>query len=167
MPPNAGSFRRIHVHLRENCVRRHPAASGELLGRRPRNVADRVGNAVQRAIAELADGFGMAEVGLSIAGVGRACISGLDPRNDGEPFVNQLVLGLDRRRGRPGADGWLTMGGIGDAGVLQRDSVEIDELRFPVRIETQRVVPDTGGRAGAAARPRPSWSSSRSGRSSS
>ncbi len=37
------------------------------------------------------------------------------------------------------------MGGIGDAGVLQRDSVELDELRFPVRVESQHVVPDREG----------------------
>ena len=47
--------------------------------------------------------------------------------------------------GGPVADGWLTMGGIGDAGVLQWSSVEIDELRFPVRIESHRIVPDSEG----------------------
>ena len=51
--------------LRENCVvgiPRHPASCSVSTC----NLPDRVGNAVQRAIAELAEGYGMAEVGLSV-----------------------------------------------------------------------------------------------------
>ena len=56
-------------------IPRHPASCSVATC----NLADRVANAVQRAIAELADGFGQAEVGLSVpASVG--VISGHDPR---------------------------------------------------------------------------------------
>ena len=142
-PSNAGSFRRLRVHVRENCVvgiPRHPASCSVATC----NLPDRIGNAVQRGLAELADGHGLAEIGMSqplSAGV----ISGRDPRHGDEPFVDQLLLGWSGGAGGPAADGWLTMGGIGDAGVLQRDSVELDELRFPIRVETQRIVPDTEG----------------------
>jgi N-methylhydantoinase B len=142
-PPNAGSFRRLRVHLRENCVvgiPRHPASCSVATC----NLPDRIGNAVQRGIAEMAAGFGMAECGLSTpASVG--VVSGKDPRHGGAPFIDQLVLAWTGGPGCALADGWLTMGGIGDAGVLMRDSVEIDELRFPLRVDAQRVVPDSEG----------------------
>jgi N-methylhydantoinase B len=142
-PPNAGSFRRINVHLRENCIvgiPRHPASCSVSTC----NFVDRVGNAVQRGIAELADGFGMAECGFSTpASVG--VLSGNDPRNENAPYIDQLVLGWTGGPACALADGWLTMGGIGDAGVLQRDSVEVDELRFPLRVDSQRIVPDSEG----------------------
>lgn len=142
-PSNAGSFRRIKVHVRENCVvgiPRHPASCSVATC----NLPDRIGNAVQRGLAELADGHGLAEIGMSqplSAGV----ISGHDVRRGDEPFVDQLLLAWSGGAGGPRADGWLTMGGIGDAGVLQRDSVELDELRFPIRVEMQRIAPDTEG----------------------
>jgi N-methylhydantoinase B len=142
-PPNAGSFRRLEIKLRENCVvgiPRHPASCSVATC----NLVDRVGNAVQRGIAELADGFGMAECGLSTpASVG--VISGRDERRGGAPYIDQIVLGWTGGPACSMTDGWLTMGGIGDAGVLQRDSVEIDELRFPLRVDAQRVVPDSEG----------------------
>ena len=142
-PPNAGSFRRLRVQVRENCVvgiPRHPASCSVSTC----NLVDRVGNAVQRGIAELAPGYGMAECGLSQP-ASVAVLSGSDPRNGGERYIDQLVLGWTGGPGCALADGWLTMGGIGDAGVLQRDSVEIDELRFPLRVDVQRIVPDSEG----------------------
>ena len=142
-PANAGTFRRLHVHLRENCVvgiPRHPCSCSVSTC----NLPDRVGNAVQRAIAELAEGYGLAEVGLSVpASVG--VMSGHDRRHGDEPFIDQLVLAFTCGPGGPVADGWLTLGGIGDAGVLQWNSIEIDELRFPVRIESHRIETDTEG----------------------
>jgi N-methylhydantoinase B len=142
-PPNAGSFRRIDVHLRENCaigIPRHPASCSVATC----NLVDRVGNAVQRGIAELADGFGMAECGLSTpASVG--VISGRDQRHGGAAYIDQIVLAWTGGPACALTDGWLTMGGIGDAGVLQRDSVEIDEMRFPLRVDVQRLVPDSEG----------------------
>ena len=142
-PANAGTFRRLHVHLRENCVvgiPRHPCSCSVSTC----NLPDRVGNAVQRAIAELAEGYGLAEVGLSVpASVG--VMSGHDRRHGDEPFIDQLVLAFTCGPGGPVADGWLTLGGIGDAGVLQWNSIEIDELRFPVRIESHRIEIDTEG----------------------
>jgi N-methylhydantoinase B len=142
-PANAGTFRRLRVLLRENCVvgiPRHPASCSVSTC----NLPDRVGNAVQRGIAELADGFGLAEVGLSVpASVG--VMSGYDQRYGGEPFIDQMVLAFTCGPGGPVADGWLTLGGIGDAGVLQWNSIEIDELRFPIRIDSHQIVPDSEG----------------------
>jgi N-methylhydantoinase B len=146
VPPNGGSGRRIHIRLRENCVvgiPRHPASCSVATT----NVFDRTANAVQRAIAELAEGHGMAEVGLSMP-ASVAVISGNDPRAGDAPFINQLILAWTGGPGGPVEDGWLTMGGVGDGGALLRDSVEIDELKHPMVVWSQHILPDTEG-AGA------------------
>ena len=78
------------------------------------NVADHVSNGVQRAIAELADGAGMAEVGYVIPpSVG--VISGLKP-DSGEPFINQIFLGFGAGAASPAADAWVTVGHVANAG---------------------------------------------------
>jgi len=54
VPRNAGSYRRIAVRLRENCcvgIPRHPASCSLSTT----NLASKIGNATQSAIAELAD----------------------------------------------------------------------------------------------------------------
>jgi N-methylhydantoinase B len=143
VPANAGSLSRVDVRLRENCVvgiPRFPASCSVATT----NLADRVINAVQRGIAELAEGCGLGEAGLIIPPAG-AVISGADERT-GERFVNQILLpGYGAGPGGPAADGWLTLAHAGGAGVCFRDSVEFDELRYPLMIREQRIMPDTGG----------------------
>ena len=143
VPPNAGSFRRIEVLLRENCIvgiPQHPTSCSVATT----NLTDRVANATQRAIAELCEGRGLAEVGFSFP-ASTSVISGKDPRDNDERFINQMLLAWTGGAGGPEADGWLTTGGVGDAGILQRDSIELDELSFPLRVEEQRLLPDTEG----------------------
>jgi len=132
VPINAGSYRRIQIHLRENCVAgipRHPASCSVATS----SVCDRIANAIGRGMAELAEGVGMAETGLQnppCCGV----ISGVDPRSGGR-FVNQLVLpALTGGGGSAFADGWLTAGIPVTAGMMRRDSVEVLELRHPIRV---------------------------------
>ncbi|MDA1070726.1 MAG: hydantoinase B/oxoprolinase family protein [Proteobacteria bacterium] len=143
IPPNAGSFRRVDVTLRENCVvgiPRHPTSCSVATT----NVADRLANAVQCAMAKIADGIGLAEAG-AIEGPGGAVISGNDPRYGNKPFVNQLALGDTGGPAGPGEDGWLTLGNVCTAGFWLMDSVEIDELNHPLLVHERRLVPDTEG----------------------
>lgn len=143
VPPNAGSFRRLRIHLRENCVvgiPRHPTSCSVATT----NVADRVANPVQRAMAELADGVGMAEVGLVIQ-PNAAVISGRDPRAGGAPFVNQIFLAFTGGAGGPVQDAWLTLAHVGNAGMVFKDSIEVDEIHHPIRIHEIRLIPDTEG----------------------
>jgi N-methylhydantoinase B len=142
VPANAGSYRRLRVALRENCctgVPQHPhscsAATTDLM--------DRIANATMRCFAEMQDGLGMAEFAYCI-GAGSGVVSGVHPTT-GAAFVNQLFLGYTGGAASPVADGWLSAYCIGAAGMLMRDSVEIDELRQPVMIHQQRIVPDTEG----------------------
>lgn len=143
VPPNAGSFRRITVKLRENCavgIPRHPASCSVATT----NLADRVTNPVQRAMAELADGIGMAEAGLAQPPAW-GVISGWDPRTKG-PYVNQVLFpSATGGPGGPLTDGWLTMGHVGNAGMMFRDSVEMDEMHHPIRVEAQHIIADTEG----------------------
>ena len=141
VPPNAGSFRPVVVKLRENCVvgiPHHPTSCSVATT----NVADRVANAVQRAIAELADGYGMAEAGTSQTGA-NAIISGHDPRT-GAPFCNQVVLGDTCGQASPVEDGWLFCGTCA-AGILLLDNVEVAEIRHPIRVYERCLVPDSEG----------------------
>ncbi len=83
-------------------------------------------NAVQRGIAELAAGYGMAENGLCFP-ASMGVLSGYDDRvGGGEAFIDQLVLGYSCGAASPSADGWLTMGCVGDAGDA---AVELDRDR--------------------------------------
>jgi len=143
VPPNAGSFRRIDVRLRENCavgIPRHPTSCSLATT----NLADRVINAVQAALAGLGEGFGMAEHG-AIMSAGDGVISGRDARRSGAPFVNQVILGQTLGGASPTADGWLTILTPGTAGMCLWDSVEIDELQYPIRVQERRLVPDSEG----------------------
>jgi N-methylhydantoinase B len=142
VPTNAGSFRRLDILIRENCVAGipvHPASCSTATT----GVADRVANATQRAIAELADGFGMAETGTLTASV--ADISGRDPRHGDSPFVNLMILGLTCGAGHARGDGWLVSGEVGDGGLMMRDSTEVDELLYPIVVWADRIVQDSGG----------------------
>ncbi len=145
VPANAGSLRRLRTHLRENCVvgiPRHPTSCSVATS----NLMDRIANAVQRAFAELDDGIGLAEAGLPVPPA-FAVISGRDRRDAVErPFVNQLVLpSVTGGPAAPETDGWLTFCSAGSAGLMLRDSVELDELRYPLRIEEQSLIPDSEG----------------------
>ncbi len=140
VPKNEGSFRRIKIHLRDGCVvgrPRHPTSCSVATT----NIADRVANPVQAAMAELADGLGQAETGALIppsCGV----VSGI---HDGKPFVNEVYLGCTGGAGTPWTDGWLTILHVGNAGMCYQDSIEIDELRHPIFVHARRLIPDSEG----------------------
>jgi N-methylhydantoinase B len=142
VPKNAGAFRRLHILLREGCIvgiPLHPTSCSVATT----NIADRVANSVQAAMAELSDGVGLAECGAVIppaAGV----ISGIDPKSR-KPFVNQVFLGFSGGAGAPHTDAWQTIAHVGNAGLCFQDSVELDEIRQPIYVHERRFLPDTEG----------------------
>lgn len=142
VPKNSGSCSRVKLLLRENCVvgiPRHPASTSVATT----NVADRVANAVQAAMAELAEGFGLAECG-SVIPPAVGVISGRHPETD-RPFVNQVFLGMTSGAAAPRCDAWLTIGHVGNAGLCFLDSVELDELRQPIHVYRRQLVVDSEG----------------------
>jgi len=142
VPTNQGSFRRIKLHLRENCVvgiPRHPTSCSVATT----NVADRVGTSVQRGIAELGDGFGMAAT-AAIIPPSIGVISGSSKMTSG-PYVNQIFLGWGGGAASPTNDAWLSIGHMGNAGLSYQDSIEMDEMRFPMLVRGRHFVQDSGG----------------------
>ena len=89
------------------------------------------------------DGVGLAEYGYGVPPAG-SVISGTDPRS-GKPFINQIQLAVTLGPGGPHADGWITAYTAGGAGMMYKDSVEIDEIKHPFRVLEQRLLPDTAG----------------------
>ncbi len=141
VPPNAGSFRRIDVRLRENCVvgiPRHPASCSAATT----NLAETLGKSVAMGMAKLGEGFGMAEIG-KVLPPAMGVISGVDPREGRGPFINFLCLLVTNGAGAPYADGWLTVIGVGVAGLQLHDSVEIDEMKYPIEVRRQVIILDS------------------------
>ena len=142
VPHNGGSVRRITVRLRQGCcvgIPSHPASCSVATT----GLANRIGGAVQRGLSLLGDGFGMAEAGV-ILNPALGVISGTDPR-DGRPFVNQLMLAHAGGAASPRHDGWLTIGDHGAGGVVLLDSVEMDELQYPLIVYRRQLQTDTEG----------------------
>lgn len=143
VPLNSGSFRRIDVVLRENCVigiPKHPFSCSVATT----NLSELAGKAVAMGFAQLADGFGLAEVGRHMPPA-MAVISGIDPRHGRGPFQNFLCLLVCNGPGAPDADGWLTTIGIGVAGLQHHDSIEVDEMKYPILVTAQYLLTDTEG----------------------
>ena len=143
VPTNAGSFRRIKVHIREGSVAgggRHPTSMSVATT----NLADRVTNPVQRAFSKIKDGIGLAECG-PIFPASMGVISGFDPRRDNAPFVNEVFLLDTGGAAAAKTDAWLTICHAGNSGMCFIDSVELDELHFPILVKERHLVPDTEG----------------------
>lgn len=141
VPHNAGSFRRINVHLRENCVVGEPRFPHSC-SVATTNVGERLVVTTQRTIAEALEGFGLAEGACGI-GPSFAVVSGVD--TTGGAYVNQVFLGSQGGPGGPAHDGWLTYGNAVTNGLMFRDSVEIDEQKYPLRVKEIRIRPDSEG----------------------
>lgn len=142
VPKNAGAFRRVDVRLREGSVCGvpiHPTSCSAATT----NLADRVCAATQSAIAQVADGFGMAEVGAGLSPAS-GVISGHDPRT-GKSFINQLFLGATGGGATAHNDAWMTYLHAGNGGLCFIDSVELDELCQPILVESRRLLKDTEG----------------------
>jgi len=143
VPRNEGSFRRIHILLRENCVvgiPRFPACTSMATS----NVTNRLINATQRAFSMLGDGHGLAE-GAASMGAGFGVVSGHDRRLGGMPYVNQMVIGNNGGPGSAHCDGWVTYCMPDAAASVMVDSVEIIEQKYPLMIRSLRLVRDSGG----------------------
>jgi len=143
IPHNAGTFRRVKVRLRENCVvgiPRFPHSCSVATT----NVGERLVVTTQRTIADAWDGYGLAEGACGI-GPGFAVVSGTDWRKQGSPYVNQKFLGSQGGPAGPELDGWITYGNAVTNGLMFRDSVEIDEQKYPIRVHEIRIRADSEG----------------------
>jgi N-methylhydantoinase B len=143
VPRNAGSFRRLKILLKDGSVCGRPEFPHSC-SLATTNVADRLINLVQASFAQIGDGFGLAEGGIGM-GAGLSVISGKDHRHENEPYVNQIFVAQPGGPGSPSADGWPNYGLPVVAGLMYRDSIEIDELKHPVEFKYVKIVPGSGG----------------------
>jgi N-methylhydantoinase B len=143
IPHNAGTFRRVDVRLREGCIAGIPRFPHSC-SMATTNVADRLVSLTQAAFAELGDEYGLAEGAMGMP-PSMAVISGTDARYEGAPYVNQVFLGSAGGPASPEADGWPTYLLPVCASLVYKDSVEIDEQRYPIQVYEQRLLPDTEG----------------------
>jgi N-methylhydantoinase B len=141
VPLNGGSFRCFDVLVRENCVAgipRHPASCSLATG----EVGVRLWAAITAAFAETSDGLGSAETGFG-APPYLAVVSGEDPERG--PYVTQLLLGTTGGPATAECDGWLSFLGMPAAGLLYRDSIEVDEQKYPIVVHRSTIRPDSEG----------------------
>jgi N-methylhydantoinase B len=108
------------------------------------NLLNRLINAVQIAFTSLGDGHGLAE-GAGALGAGFAVVSGNDPRGDGGPYVNEVVIGNNGGPGAPETDGWITYAMPDCAKAIYIDSIEVLEQKYPLRFRSLRLLTDSGG----------------------
>ena len=143
LPANSASASRVEVRLRKNCIVGIPNATTSC-SVATTNLADRVANAVHKAMAAIDPKLGMAESG-AIEGPAGAVLSGYDSRHGDRPYINQLALAGTAGGASPRGDGWLTLGNACSAGMWTMDSVEIDELNYPFRVDERMLLPDSEG----------------------
>ncbi len=143
LPRNAGSFRRLRFTYAENSVVGAPVFPHSC-SVATTNVSERLVNITQSAFAQLGDGHGLSEGGTGL-GAGMAVISGRDHRRGGAPFVNRMMLSTNGGPASPVADGWVNYAIPVIAGLMYRDSVEVDELKHPLRMKSLTLVEDSAG----------------------
>jgi len=142
VPLNGGSFRCFDVAVRENCVAgipRHPASCSLATG----EVGVRIWAAILSAFADRVWGLGSAEAGFG-APPYLAVVSGDDPER-ANAYVTQLLLGTSGGPATAETDGWLSFLGMPAAGLLYRDSVEVDEQKYPILVTRSTLRPDSEG----------------------
>ena len=142
VPNNSGSFRRINVLVRENCVvgiPRHPVSCSMATN----TVADRTLGMIFSAFGRLADGIGLAEPCWG-SGPYQGVVSGFNRKRD-EPFVLQVFCGTAGGPGGAESDGWLTLLIANGAGLAYFDETEVIEQKYPFLIWETAVRPDSEG----------------------
>ncbi|NKB49085.1 MAG: hydantoinase B/oxoprolinase family protein [Alphaproteobacteria bacterium] len=143
LPRNEGAFRRLHFKYAEDSIVGAPKFPHSC-SVATTNIAERLVNITQSAFAQLGDGMGLSEGGAGL-GAGMAVISGHDPRRGNQAYVNRLMLSTNGGPASPEADGWVNYAIPVIAGLMYRDSVEVDELKHPIRVESLSLVTDSAG----------------------
>ena len=136
IPRNAGSFRRLSFQYAENSVVASPCFPHSC-SIATTNVSERLVNITQSAFAQLGEGHGLAEGGTGL-GAGMAVLSGQGPPAQ-RRALRQPHDALDQwRSGQPDRRRLGELCDPGDRRLMYRDSVEIDELKHPFRVESLR-----------------------------
>jgi N-methylhydantoinase B len=138
IPKNDGTFRPVTVLTTEGTIvnPRPPAPVTLCTNHCGQEICESVLKALAPACPERA-----------IAGWGRRfriAIRGTDPRT-GRPFIWHLFHARPGGGASAAGDGWPTAGEGQAAGGLKFGSVEVTEVRFPLRLDHHEFRPDSGG----------------------
>ena len=143
IPHNYGSASVVSVKIREGAAvgkPRYPVGTSVATT----NVNDRLITAVNAVFSRMGKPYGLSEGGMHLpAGIG--VVSGYDPFKNGQPYINQVFIGYSGGAALHGHDGWLTYCGPANGGLINLDSVEVDESMYPIIIESRGVTPDSQG----------------------
>ena len=71
-------------------------------------------------------------------------VSGFDRRKNGD-YIAQLFNGTAGGPATYESDGWLSLVAINCGGLLYRDSIEVDEAKYPIIITQSQIRPDSEG----------------------
>ena len=143
IPHNSGSFRRLDILLRENCVTGIPQFPHSC-SVATTNMTDTIINTIQAGFAQLGDGYGFSQ-GNMCNGAGTGVCSGKDWRHGGAPYVNQMFMSAGGMPASARNDGMHGMVNPVSAGLVYRDSIEVNEQRFPFQVESVRALEDSCG----------------------
>lgn len=100
-------------------------------------------NAMQAAFGDLGEPYGLSEGKTGI--LNYPVISGEDFRRDDEEYINEIFLLAGGGPAGAGHDGWLIYSSPSGGGVPNRDSLEIDEGKFPILFRRSELLPDSEG----------------------
>src|ERR1700722_20034835 len=132
IPHNHGSTNRIRVLPRDGCVVGRPQFPvGTSVA--TTNVNDRLITAVQCSFTQMGQPYGIAEGGAGMA-AGLAVISGKDPLRGNRVYVNQIFVGFSGGPALHGYDGWLTYNNANCNGMLNLDSIEIEQGSYLILV---------------------------------
>ncbi|MDR9429916.1 MAG: hydantoinase B/oxoprolinase family protein [Natronomonas sp.] len=142
IPHNHGAIEPIQIEMDEGKIigkQTYPAGTAVATT----EVCHVLINAVQAAFGELGEPHGLSEATTGI--LDYPVISGTDFRRDDEEYINQIFLTAGGGPAGSGFDGWLTYTSPGGGAVPNRDSVELDEGKFPILIRRSELRPDSEG----------------------
>lgn len=149
LPHNEGALKRIKILADEGKIAGKPKFPASTAVSTT-NLADRLINLIGMLFAELGPPWGMAEGNPGIP-ISAAVVSGYDWRKPGEPgqvnYIDQLIItgGSGGGPAVAGYDGYIAYSQPCSGGVLNGDSVELNELRFPITYKEFGILTDSGG----------------------
>jgi N-methylhydantoinase B len=143
VPNNSGSYRRIEVLVREDCVvgiPRHPTSASCATT----TVQDRVVGMTMFGMALIGDGYGAAEPCYGSSPF-QGVVSGRDGTRGGRGYIFQIFSGTAGGPATAESDGWLTFQITGASGIGYIDSTEVVEQKCPIVVWEKVVRVDSEG----------------------
>jgi N-methylhydantoinase B len=142
IPHNDGAFSRIRIEMREGAVigkPKFPVGTSICTT----NVSDRLISLIQSTMAKMGPPYGIAE-GCTSMTAASSVVSGTDWRRGGAPYINLLIIPAPGP-GMYGHDGWQRSGCAGSGAAMYTDSIELDELKYPIIFDKNELAIDSAG----------------------